>query len=91
MFSPLLLLLLSRLFELKDLDNTVWSYVGSEEGFQQLRGMLKFSRVPVHLEHVLPLHISRSTSSQFVVDHFYDHSSVYCQIFINFSSKVLSF
>ena len=75
-FSPLLLLLLSRLFELKDLDNTVWSYVGSEEGFQQLRGMLKLSRVPVRLEHVPPLRIRCSTSSQFVVDHFYDHSSV---------------
>ena len=63
-----------RFFELKDLDNnSVWSYVGSEEGFQQLREMLKWSRVPVHLEHVLPLQISHSCSSQFIVDHFYDH------------------
>lgn len=72
--SPLLLLLLRRFFQLKDLDNnSVWSYVGSEEGFQQLREMLKWSRVPVHLEHVLPLQISHSCSSQFIVDHFYDH------------------
>ena len=74
--SPPLVLLLRRLFELKDLDNnTVWSYVGSEEGFQQLRRMLKWSRVPVHLEHVPPLRLSQSFSCCYIVDHFYDHSS----------------
>ena len=73
--SPLLLLLLRRLLGLKDLDNhMVWSYVGSEEGFQQLRGMLKWSRVQVRLEHVLPQQLSQSNSSQYIVDHFYDHS-----------------
>ena len=74
--SPPLVLLLRRLFEIKDLDNnTVWSYVGSEEGFQQLRRMLKWSRVPVHLEHVPPLRLSQSFSCCYIVDHFYDHSS----------------
>ena len=72
--SPLLLLLLRRLFELKDLDNSSWSYIGSEEGFQKLGDMLKWSRVQVHLEHVLPSQINQSFSSQFVVDYFYGHS-----------------
>ena len=72
--SPLLLLLLRRLFELKDLDNSSWSYIGSEEGFQKLGDMLKWSRVQVHLEHVLPSQINQSFSSQFVVDCFHGHS-----------------
>ena len=74
--SPLLILLLRRLFELNDLSsNSVWSYVGSEDGFRQLQKMLKWSRVHVILEHVLPHQISQSCSSQFIVNHFYDHSS----------------
>ena len=85
--SPLLLLLLHRLFELKDLDNLSWSYVGSEDGFQQLRDMLKWSRVQVHLEHVLPSQINQSCSSQFVVDHFYDHSSVLLSALYKFQRK----
>ena len=72
--SPLLLLLLRRLFELKDLDNSSWSYLGSEEGFQQLVDMLKWSRVQVRLERVLPSQINQSISSRFIVDHFYIHS-----------------
>ena len=82
--SALLLLLLSRLFELKDLDNTVWSYVGSEEAFRSCEGCWNFfeMRVLSMLCHcILP------TLSQFVVDHFYDHSSVCCQLCINFSSR----
>ena len=74
--SPLLLELLRRLFELKDLDNLSWSYIGSEEGFQQLGDMLKWSRLQVRLEHVLPSQINQSSSSRFIVDHFYSHSPV---------------
>ena len=86
-FSPLLLLFLRRLFELKDLDNSVWSYVGSEEGFQQLREMLKWSRVQVHLEHVLPPQIGQSDSSQFIVDHFYEHSSAFLSILYQYQRQ----
>ena len=85
--SPLLLLLLHRLFELKDLDNLSWSYVGSEDGFQQLRDMLKWSRVQVRLEHILPSEVEQSCSSQFVVDHFYDHSPVLLSALYKFQRK----
>ena len=86
--SPLLLLFLRRLFDLKDLDNSsVWSYVGSEQGFQQLRGMLMWSRVPVRLEHVLPSEIQQSCSSQFIVDHFYDHSSFLVSVLYQYQQE----
>ena len=87
MLSPLLLLLLHRLFELKDLDNLSWSYVGSEDGFQQLRDMLKWSRVQVRLEHILPSEAEQSCSSQFVVDHFYGHSPVLLSALYKFQRK----
>ena len=85
--SPLLLLLLHRLFELKDLDNLCWSYVGSEDGFQQLRDMLKWSRVQVRLEHIFPSEVEQSCSSQFVVDHFYGHSPVLLSALYKFQRK----
>ena len=86
--SPLLSLLLRRVFELKDLDcNLVWSYVGSEEGFHQLREMSKWSRVPVSLEHVLPLQISNSCSSRFIVDRFYSHSSALLSVMYQFQQR----
>ena len=46
-----------------------------KKAFNSCERMLKWSRVPVHLEHVPPLRLSQSFSCRYIVDHFYDHSS----------------
>ena len=53
----------------------LWSYVGSSDGYQRLRQMLRWSRLPVQLEHVLPEEVTLTSSGQFVIDRFYDQSS----------------
>ena len=61
---------------LRDLrQNSVWSYIGSDAGFQQLQDMLTWTRVQVSLEHVLPHQINQNSTSQYIVDHFHEQSS----------------
>ena len=72
-FSPLVQLAIRRLFALKDFHRyTKWSYIGSHTGYQHLQETLKWSRVQVCLEHVLPHEIDSASSYQYIVDHFYD-------------------
>ena len=72
--SPLVQLIICRLTALQDHDrNSVWSYIGSEAGCRQLQEMLKWSRVRVRIEHVLPQHLNQSSSSLYIVDNFYTH------------------
>ena len=50
----------------------LWSYVGSSEGYQRLQQMLRWSRLPVQLQHVLPEQVPIASTGQFVIDRFYD-------------------
>ena len=74
--SPLVQFSLSSIMSLRDLrQNSVWSYIGSDSGFQQLQDMLTWTRVQVSLEHVLPHQINQNSTSQYIVDHFHEQSS----------------
>ena len=52
--SPFIQLAL-RLLVLRDpVRSTLWSYIGPASGFRQLQEMLKWSRIQVQVEHVMP-------------------------------------
>lgn len=74
--SSLAQLTICQLSEIQSKDrNSTWSYVGSKLGFQQLQDMLKWSRVRVRVEHILPDVLGETFSSHFIVDQFHGQPS----------------
>ena len=71
--SPFLQLTICRLAAIRDRDdNSTWTYVGSDLGFQHLQSMLKWSRVYVRMKHVRPENLSNTFSARYIVDRFHD-------------------
>ena len=74
--SPLVQLTIYRLSVVRNRDNhSIWTYVGSELGFQRLQELLKWSRVHVQFEHVHPENLSKTISTKYVVDRFHGQHS----------------
>ena len=74
--SPLFQLALRRLMALQEQDqSSVWFYVGSSRGYQQLKAMSKLSRVKVDIKQALPHNLNQPFSTQYIVDHFHDQPS----------------
>ena len=86
--SPLLQLAICRLSAIRDRDgNSTWTYVGSDLGFQQLQEMLKWSRIYVHIEHVLPDNLCEVFSAQCIVDQFYGQPVNVLKVLSRYQSK----
>ena len=72
LFSPLVQLTICRLSAVRDSErNSTWTYVGSDLGFQQLQGLLKWSRLNVNLEHIKPECLGDVYVAAYIVDRFY--------------------
>lgn len=86
--SPIVQLTICRLSAARDRGiNATWSYVGSELGFQQLQGMLKWSRVQVRMERVFPENLSKAFSANFIVDRFYGQPPATLKALSRYQSK----
>lgn len=86
--SPLVQMTISRLSAMQDRDrNSVWSYVGSEAAFQQLQDMLKWSRVTVRIEHILPHQLNQNLSSNYIVDQFHEQPPAVLEILYKFQQQ----
>ena len=86
--SPIIQLTICRLSAVRDRGiNATWTYVGSELGFQQLEGMLKWSRVQVRMEHVFPENLSKIFSANFIVDRFYGQPPSTLKALSHYQSK----
>ena len=71
--SPFVQLIICRLSKVQDQgQNSTWSYVGSDLGFQQLQEMLKFSRLHVRIEQVRPEYLDKISTSRCIVDRFHE-------------------
>lgn len=74
--SPFVQLTICRLSAIRDRDNnSTWTYVGSDLGFQQLQRMLKWSRLHVRMEHTRPENLSQTPSAYYIIDRFYGQPS----------------
>ena len=74
--SPFIQLIICRLSAIRDqVAISTWTYVGSDLGFQQLQGMLEWSRIHVRVKHVRPENLSKIRSIQYVVDRIYGQPS----------------
>ena len=86
--SPLVQLTIYRLSVVRDRDNhSVWTYVGSELGFQRLQELLKWSRVHVRFEHVHPENLSETISTKYVVDRFHGQKSALLKALSNYQLR----
>lgn len=86
--SSLIQLTISRLSAIQDRDrNSVWFYVGSEAAFRQLEVMLKWSRVSVRIEHVLPHHLKQCRSSNYIVDQFHEQSPAVLKLLFQYQQQ----
>ena len=74
--SPFVQLTINRLSVIKGQGrNLIWSYVGSDLGFCQLKDMLKWSRVHVFVKHVKSHSLDEDFCYQYIVDNFHNQPS----------------
>ena len=83
--SPFVQLTICRLSAIRD--NSTWTYVGTDLGFQRLQVMLKWSRVQVRVEHVRPENLSKMLSDQYIVDRFHGQPSDVLKTLSQYQSK----
>ena len=70
--SPFVQLTICRLSAVRDRDSdSIWTYVGSELGFQRLQELLKWSRIRVQFEYVQPEKLTKTSSTKYVLDQFH--------------------
>ena len=86
--SPFIQLTIRRFSVIKELDqSSIWTYVGSDLGFQQLQKMSMWTRLSVSIEHVRIEHLSKTFSTRYIVDKFYGQPANILSVLSNYQSQ----